>query len=110
MQLRIRSLPPEGVYEVDTPGAAVVIREPGVYRIEVRPDADVTTLVVRAGAADIYGNRASLDVRSGEMIVFSNGGESYDYRSIAQQDDSTGSISRATRTTSSDGRATSRSR
>ncbi len=87
MQLRVRALPPDGLYEIDTPGAAVVIREPGVYRIDVRPDADVTTLVVRNGGADISGSRASIEVRAGESIAFENGGESYDFRSLAQQDD-----------------------
>ena len=87
LQLRIRSIPRDGFYEIDTPSAAVVIREPGIYRIEVRPDADVTTVVVREGAAQIAGNRSSLEVYRGERVVFENGGEAYDYTSIAQQDD-----------------------
>src|SRR5262245_46089830 len=41
------------MYEVDTPNAAVVFRQPGFYRVDVNDAGDLTTVTVRQGAADV---------------------------------------------------------
>ncbi len=39
LQVRVRALPPDQSVEVDTPNLAFVPREPGDYRLDVRPTA-----------------------------------------------------------------------
>ena len=50
---RVRRDPGKRHVEIDTPGAAVVVREAGVYRISVDGSGD-TNLQVRDGEATIY--------------------------------------------------------
>ncbi len=87
LALHIGSMVRGGTYEIDTPGAAVLIRAPGTYRIDVRPDADVTTLIVREGEAELSGSQSSVQVRRGEVVEFVDGGQSYGYYSLGRDDD-----------------------
>ncbi|TXL65300.1 hypothetical protein [Zeimonas arvi] len=43
------------MFEVDTPNLAFTIRQPGDYRIEVDPRGDSTTIFVRQGQGEVYG-------------------------------------------------------
>ncbi len=55
LNLRVWRLAPSQQIEIDTPNIAVVIREPGNYRIEVNPREVSTELLVREGRASAYG-------------------------------------------------------
>jgi hypothetical protein len=51
--VRVRSLDPGDVSRVDTPNTQVTLTRPGLYRIDVAPDREVTTLTVREGEAQV---------------------------------------------------------
>lgn len=70
LNVRVRRLEPGQVFEVDTPNLAFVLRRPGEYRIDVEPDADATTIVVRAGQGDVYGDNASYVIDSSQPYRF----------------------------------------
>ena len=61
--VRVRSLDPGDVSRVDTPNTQITLTRPGLYRIEVAPDREATTLTVREGEAQValaYGVQQSL--------------------------------------------------
>jgi hypothetical protein len=55
LNVRVRRLEPDQTFEVDTPNLAFALRQPGAYRIEVDPDGSATTIVVRQGQGEVYG-------------------------------------------------------
>ncbi|MDP1647043.1 MAG: hypothetical protein Q8M01_02420 [Rubrivivax sp.] len=59
LNVRVRRLEPGQVFEVDTPNLAFILRRPGEYRIDVEPDGDATTIVVRKGEGEVYGENTS---------------------------------------------------
>ena len=59
LNVRVRRLEPEQVFEVDTPNLAFTLRQPGEYRIEVNPDGNATTIVMRKGQGEAYGDDAA---------------------------------------------------
>ena len=56
LNVRVRRLDPKDVFEIDTPNLAYSIRRPGDYRVDVDPAGDATTVVVRNGQAEVYGD------------------------------------------------------
>ncbi len=61
--VRVRSLDPGDATRVDTPNTQVALTRPGLYRIDVVPDREATTLTVREGEAEValaYGAQQSL--------------------------------------------------
>jgi hypothetical protein len=69
--LRVRVLDPEDVVEVATPSGAVLIREPGSYRITVDPDDELTRVAVNFGQADVITSGRDLRVASGQVVAVS---------------------------------------
>jgi hypothetical protein len=61
LNVRVRSLRPDEVFEVDTPNAAVALR-PGDYRFNVDGDRGLTAVTPFEGQADITGGGASFPV------------------------------------------------
>jgi len=59
LNVRVRRLGSGQVFEVDTPNLAFSLREPGEYRIEVDADGQSTTIVMRQGQGEAYGEDAS---------------------------------------------------
>jgi len=49
VNIRVRRLDREDVFEVDTPNLAFTISEPGNYRLEASPDGNYTVITLRAG-------------------------------------------------------------
>ena len=70
LNVRVRRLESGQVVEVDTPNLAFVVRRPGEYRIEVDPDGDATTIVVRSGQGEVYGDNASYAIDSRQPYRF----------------------------------------
>ena len=61
--VRVRSLDPGDATRVDTPSTQVTLTRPGLYRVDVAPDGQATTLTVREGEAQValaYGAQQSL--------------------------------------------------
>ena len=68
LNVHIRYLGPNENIEVDTPNVAIMLLRPGDYRIEADGDHSVTTLIVRAGDAEVTAGAAgAFNVRNGEM-------------------------------------------
>ncbi|MEP6944191.1 MAG: DUF6600 domain-containing protein, partial [Betaproteobacteria bacterium] len=70
LDLRIRRMPGASVVEIDTPNLAFQVTRPGRYRIEVDPQSATTTVVVRSGGAEVYGEGASYAVAGGQGYRF----------------------------------------
>ncbi|TMH28056.1 MAG: hypothetical protein E6H66_22440 [Betaproteobacteria bacterium] len=70
LDFRIRRLPPGDVVEIDTPNLAFQVTRPGRYRIAVDPQSATTTVIVRNGNAEIYGEGASYVVATGQAYRF----------------------------------------
>jgi len=80
MNVRVRRLEPNQVFEVDTPNLAFTLRRPGEYRIEVDPDRDATTIIVRNGQGEVYGEDASYVIDSRQPYRFMGTGlREYEY-------------------------------
>jgi hypothetical protein len=51
--VRVRSLDPGDATRIDTPNTQVTLTRTGLYRIDVAPDRQSTTLIVREGEAEV---------------------------------------------------------
>ncbi|MBK5105097.1 MAG: hypothetical protein JJE42_12690, partial [Burkholderiales bacterium] len=56
LNVRVRRLERHQLFEVNTPNLAFTLREPGDYRIEVDPDDAATTIILRKGEGEVYGD------------------------------------------------------
>jgi hypothetical protein len=70
LNVRVRRLGPQEVFEIATPNLAYSIRRPGQYRIDVDPAGDTTAVVVRSGQAEVYGDGAAYVVNAREAYRF----------------------------------------
>lgn len=70
LNIRVRRLEHDQVLEVDTPNLAFTVRQAGSYRIEVDPDNDATTIFVRKGEGEVYGEDASYVIDSRQAYRF----------------------------------------
>ncbi|MBK7593182.1 MAG: hypothetical protein IPI27_18550 [Betaproteobacteria bacterium] len=70
LNVRVRSLAPDQRFEVDTPNLAFTLRQAGEYRVEVDPEGAATTIVVRRGRGDVYGDGAAYVVDSRQPYRF----------------------------------------
>lgn len=71
LNLRVDRIHEGQVYEIDTPTLAMVVSEPGEFRIDIAPTGDSTQVTVFSGRADIYGESGQLvRVASGNSIRF----------------------------------------
>lgn len=74
LNVRVRHLEPRQMFEVDTPNVAFTLRQPGEYRIEVDPDGIATTIVVRKGQGEVYGDGAAFLIDSSQSYRFTGTG------------------------------------
>jgi hypothetical protein len=70
LNVRVRSLRPDDVFEIDTPNLALSIRKPGDYRIEVDPAGNATMVAVRRGQAEAYGEGNAYRLDPGQAFSF----------------------------------------
>ncbi len=70
VDLRVRQLPQGAVVEVDTPNLAFQVTRPGRYRLVVDPQSGTTSVIVKDGAAAVYGEQASYAIAGGESYRF----------------------------------------
>ncbi|MEO8754590.1 MAG: DUF6600 domain-containing protein, partial [Casimicrobiaceae bacterium] len=70
LNVRVRRLEPGQSFEIDTPNLAFTLRRPGEYRIEVDPDGSATTIVVRKGQGEVYGEGAAYVIDSRQPYRF----------------------------------------
>ena len=88
LNVRVRRFGPRDVFEIDTPNLAYSIRRPGGYRIDVDPAADATTVAVREGQAEVYGEGAAYLVDAQQAYrFFGTGLSDYDYLDALRDDE-----------------------
>ena len=72
--VRVRALDPEDSVRVDTPTTQVALTRPGLYRVDVDPEAVKTTLIVREGEADVATAAGTGQVLPGQTAVLAGRG------------------------------------
>ena len=91
LNITVRNLDQGSSYEVDTPTLALVIDQPGTFRVDVDGNGASTTVTAFSGAGVVYGeNNAQRDVYNGRSYQFAdstlnnvtvneiNGGDAFD--------------------------------
>ena len=74
LNVRVSSLAPDQTFEVATPNLAFTLRQPGAYRIEVDPDGEGTSLYVRYGEGNAYGEGAAYRIDTQQAYRFTGTG------------------------------------
>src|SRR5450830_1142169 len=88
LNVRVRGLAPNQVFEVDTPNLAFTLRQPGEYRIAVDPDGNATDIIVRKGQGEALGEGAAYLIDSRQPYRFRGTDLSeYEYLDAARLDE-----------------------
>ncbi|WP_265942431.1 DUF6600 domain-containing protein [Dechloromonas sp. A34] len=74
LNVRVRRLDANQVFEVDTPNLAFTLRQPGAYRIDVDPEGNATTIIVRQGKGEAYGEDAAYVIDAQQPYRFTGTG------------------------------------
>ena len=70
LNVRVRHIDPDDVFEIDTPNLAFSIREPGDYRIDVDADGGSTAVTVRNGRGEVYGEGSAYTIYARQSYRF----------------------------------------
>jgi len=70
LNVRLRYLAPNQVFEIDTPNLALTLRQSGSYRIVVDPDGGATDVMVRQGQAEALGEGVTYVVTAQQRYRF----------------------------------------
>jgi TPR repeat protein len=87
INVRVSTMNPGEVIEVDTPAGVATLTHPGSYRLDVKADGSVATLTVRAGAATVKTAGLVLPVQAAQRAHFSSGGRTAPDLTIAPAPD-----------------------
>src|SRR5713226_8474029 len=71
INVRVRELDQNDVFEVDTPNLAFSIYRPGSYRVEASEDGTYTVVSLREGEGEATGNGQTYTVHAGQRATFS---------------------------------------
>jgi hypothetical protein len=71
IDVRVRGIDRNDVYEIDTPNQALTIYQPGLYRIEASEDGNYTVVSIRQGEAESTGNGQSYTIHAGQRMTLS---------------------------------------
>jgi hypothetical protein len=72
LNVRVRRLDPGQTIEIDTPLLAFSVRRPGDYRIDVDPTSAATTVAVRSGEGEVYGEGAAYVISARQWYRFAD--------------------------------------
>jgi hypothetical protein len=73
LNLRVRRIHDDQVYEIDTPTVAFVANGPGTYRVDVAPSGHGAMVTVFEGSGTVYGeNGVSRPVQAGQSYRFND--------------------------------------
>ena len=70
LSVRVRHLRRGEAVEIATPNLAFAIERPGEYRIAVDPRGEATTIVVRSGQGQVFGDGVAYELRDQEAVRF----------------------------------------
>jgi hypothetical protein len=68
--VRVRDLEAGDTYEVDTPNVALLLQQPGEYRVEVNDAGDLTVVKVSQGAVLASGTGQSVAINAQQKVSF----------------------------------------
>ena len=71
INVTVRRLDRDDVFEVDTPNLAFSVFQPGRYRVEASEDGDYTVVSVREGEGESTGNGQTYTLHAGQRATFS---------------------------------------
>jgi hypothetical protein len=71
INVRVRRVSRDGVFEIDTPNQAFSVYQPGSYRLEASENGDYTVVTVREGEGESSGNGQSYTVHAGQRATLS---------------------------------------
>jgi hypothetical protein len=82
MNVSVRRLAAQSTFEVDTPNLAFTLRQSGDYRIGVDADGAATTIFVRKGSGEAYGEDQSYVIAAPRAYRFTGSGLR-DYQTVS---------------------------
>jgi hypothetical protein len=68
--VRVRELTENETYEIDTPNVALLLDQPGMYRVDVSDSGDSTVVRVSEGQAEASGGGQTVPVYNQQMVTF----------------------------------------
>ena len=71
VNIRVRDLDRNDVFEIDTPNLAFTIMQPGNYRMEASEDGSNTIVTVKEGEGEATGNGQTYTIHAGQRTTFS---------------------------------------
>ena len=71
INIRVRDLDRNDVFEIDTPNLAFSVYQPGSYRVEASEDGSNTVVTVREGDGEATGNGQTYTIHAGQRTTFS---------------------------------------
>ena len=71
LNVRVRRLDQNDVFEIDTPNLAFTILQPGNYRVTASEDGSTTMVAIREGGGEATGNGQTYTLNAGQMGTFS---------------------------------------
>jgi hypothetical protein len=71
VNVRVRDLDRNDVFEIDTPNLAFTIMQPGSYRMEASEDGSNTIVTVKEGDGEATGNGQTYTIHAGQRTTFS---------------------------------------
>jgi hypothetical protein len=70
INLRVRRLDRDDVYEIDTPNLAFTVSQPGNYRVEASEDGTYSVVSIREGGGEATGNGQTYTLHAGQRGTF----------------------------------------
>ena len=87
LNVHVRRIDPGQTIEIDTPLLAFSLRRPGDYRIDVDPSSAATTVAVRSGEGEVYGEGAAYVISARQWYRFADSGlRDYQYDALPPPD------------------------
>lgn len=86
LNIRIRHLARDALFEIDTPSAAVLVQRPGSYRIDVNPNGQQITVGVRFGEVNVRGPNANFLVYDDQQATLYSNVSNYDLTQLPPLD------------------------
>jgi hypothetical protein len=71
VNVRVRQLDENAVFEIDTPNLAFTLYQPGSYRVEASEDGTYTVVTIRDGDGEATGNGQTYKIHAGQRATFS---------------------------------------
>src|SRR3984957_5144715 len=75
INIRVRRLDRDDVFEIDTPNLAFSLYQPGSYRLEASEDGTYSVVTIREGDGEATGNGQTYKIHAGQRATF-NGSDS----------------------------------